>query len=270
MTTPEHRLYGDSSPGWDGGREDAALELRLRMLALPVTLAVAWLLTGGQGLSQMLSRIFLAMWIHELGHATSAWLAGFFAFPGPWRTMIGDERSIAMRVLVGALLATAVVVTARSERYRLTALAGAVSLVFVVLAFVVPEQTAKMIITFSGDGGAMVIGALLTTTFFVPDDHPLKRGWLRWGFLVIGAVAYCDATHTWLAALHDAAEIPFGRIDGVGFSDPLKLVEEFAWSERALISRYLTTSALAFALMFIAWAHGVVVARAAVRAETRS
>ena len=74
-----------------GVEEEARLELRLRMWAPPVVLGVAYLLTS-TGAGRTIARLCSGMWLHEVGHAVTAWWCGFFAFPGPWRTSIGETR----------------------------------------------------------------------------------------------------------------------------------------------------------------------------------
>src|SRR5438045_5350824 len=77
-------------------------ELRLRRVALPAALALAFLVDGRHGAG--MSRVFLTMWVHELGHAVTAWLCGFGAFPGPWRTPVSEGRLPLVTVAVlGAL-----------------------------------------------------------------------------------------------------------------------------------------------------------------------
>src|SRR3954452_25194030 len=78
----------------------ARRELCVRALALPGALIVARIATVmSRGAVRMIS-----MWVHESGHAASAWFTGFTAFPGPWVTPIGAERSpMVTLVLVGAL-----------------------------------------------------------------------------------------------------------------------------------------------------------------------
>src|SRR5262249_8535171 len=66
---------------WD--ESEAALEQRLRTWAIPVALAGAFILVA---IFPTLVRIFFSMWVHEIGHATAAWMCGYLAFPGPWLT----------------------------------------------------------------------------------------------------------------------------------------------------------------------------------------
>ena len=52
---------------------EAELESRLRRFGIPVALVVAVLLVK-TGIGHFFLRTFLSMWVHELGHAVTAWL----------------------------------------------------------------------------------------------------------------------------------------------------------------------------------------------------
>ena len=83
-------------------QKQAATEFKYRLLALPLTLLVAHWLTG-TGFNMLAG--MLAMLVHESGHALTAWLAGRWAIPTLWFTMIGEHRSWFMVLLVtGAIL----------------------------------------------------------------------------------------------------------------------------------------------------------------------
>jgi hypothetical protein len=245
---------------WTGDDDDARLAWKVQALAPPIVLVLAWLATSSGGLSAFLSRVFLGMWIHEIGHALSAWFTGFFAFPGPWRTIVGDERSWSLRFILGAILVFLVVTGVRHRHRVLTVVGGVLLALFVIGAFVIKADTARMVFSFGGDGGNLVLGPLLMLTFQLPREHPIKRRWLHWGFVVIGAFAFCDVAHQWARAADDFAEIPFGRIDGVGLSDASVLVDRHGWSETALVDRY--TSLAWLGLLVFVVGHGVGVWRA--------
>src|SRR5215468_3015310 len=83
--------------------QEARVEFTYRLLVLLVALVVARLLVGSS--LAPLVRIFVSMWVHETGHAVTAWLCGFGAFPGPWFTPVSSGRlpvvTVALAVGVG-------------------------------------------------------------------------------------------------------------------------------------------------------------------------
>jgi hypothetical protein len=227
-------------------------ELRLRAFAVPLALLIAALFSRSQ-FGHALQRLFFGMPLHELGHALTAVAVGIPAFPLPWVTPMGNGRS---PVLVGLLLggAAMLVYLGRRAERRSWVVGGASLMGLLLLGQLVPEAAARMLITFAGDAGAMVLGTLLMATVFTEASSPFRRGALRWGLLVIGAAAFSDVASTWLAARRDPGEIPLGELEGVGLSDASKLVETYGWSERALVGRYLWVAGLCLAAIAVLWA----------------
>jgi hypothetical protein len=86
---------------WEGDRDEARLELKIRAIAIPAALMLASFAVSVP-IFRMLVRVFFSMWIHELGHAGTAWLCGFAAFPGPWFTPVWESRSPVVSLLVAA------------------------------------------------------------------------------------------------------------------------------------------------------------------------
>ncbi|QRO00289.1 hypothetical protein JRI60_15300 [Archangium violaceum] len=253
---------------WRGDLDDARDELRLHQFALPVALAVAWLLMQSS-LPRALLRTFLSMWIHELGHAVSAWFCGFPAIPGPWFTPIWGERSNVVFVLLAASLG-ALIFRGYLSRSRVLMIAGATGLVLQFVCTVgLSISSARQLFTFGGDGGCLVIGSLLMVTLYAPRDSALRRGWLHWGYLVIGAVSFMDAFTEWWAARSNLELIPFGMNEGSGLSDPSVLADTYGWSEMDLVRRYTWLGLACLAVLAVVYAVGLRRTRAALRALER-
>jgi hypothetical protein len=239
---------------WDASEQQ--LELRLRRFGIPVALAIAWVLVKSD-LGHFVLRTFCSMWVHELGHAVAAWLCGYPAFPGAWRTFTAESRSPLLAVVLFAALACAVFWAWRAERLGLVLAFGAVALVQLLCTLALPAPRAQQLILFAGDGGALVLGTLLMLTLYAKEGSALKRDWLRWGFLAIGAASFADTFEQWWSARRDPDRIPFGMNEGVGLSDPSRLSENFGWSADQLVSRYLALGSLCLLVLACAYFFGL-------------
>jgi len=238
--------------------DDADWELRLRYFALPVALLAAWLVAGS-GLRFFL-RTFLSMWVHESGHAIAAWLSGFGAFPGPWFTPVFEERSILVTVAFASACGW-LVYRAWLERRFTFAVTGVATLLVQAVCTLLPPQRVQAFIIFSGDGGCFVLGTLLMASFYVRRNSQVFQNGLRWGFLMIGAAAFMDASKTWWGALRDLEQIPFGENVGMGCSDPTRLTEEFGWSIADMVHRYEWLSLICLVILAAIYFFGVKEAR---------
>lgn len=242
--------------------EGRALEWKLRAIAVPAALLVAIGFHAFPLLHQI-QRIWLSMWIHELGHAVTALWSGYGAAPMPWRTAISPDRMLLVTALVALLNVALLARWYASRRWLLVGVAVALLLAQYVMTFVWSVNEATIAFTFGGDGGAMVLGTALMLTFFVGKDSQIYQGALRWGFLCIGAAAFVDTFATWWAARTDPSVIPFGEIEGVGLSDPTKLVRIYQWSTDDLVDRYVTLGVGCLIVLVAAYAWAVRDARRA-------
>ena len=215
-----------------------------RRFALPLVLGVMLLVAWTP--ARFVLQLFFAMWLHELGHAATAWLCGAFAVPLSWVTLGGSERSAVFIALELAGLGAWGFF--RRAHLPLVGTLGALLLAGLLL----PARAMETLVIFGGDGGALVLGTLLMLTVFLPDDARLSRGGLRWGFLVIGAGGFSAVLVQWLRAWRDADEIPFGRIEGVGLSDPSRLVDGAGWGAHQLVMRYLGLGLACLAVLLAA------------------
>jgi hypothetical protein len=226
-----------------------------------VALVVARLLVA-TGIGHFFLRTFLGMWVHEAGHAVAAWLCGFPAFPGPWFTPTASERSPLFALLVAAAIGYGAYRAWRAERVALVWALAALLFVQFFCTVLIRAGSAMAFIYFAGDGGALVLGTLLMTTLYATGS--IKRGWLRWGFLVIGAAAFADVFEQWWAARSDPDRIPFGRNEGQGPSDPSMLSDQFGWSAARLVHSYVALGIVCLAALAVVYAVGLMRARARV------
>jgi len=246
--------------------QEAKEELRCRLLAFPLALLTAGLLVKVSG---GLVRIFLSMWVHETGHAATAWLCGFGAFPGPWFTPVSNTRMPQVTVAVTAAFCFGIFHSWRAGRTALV-IGGVAALVIQLICTTLPVDEANALVIFGGDAGCLVLGSFLMATFYAPRDNALYRGALRWGFLGIGAAAFMDASLAWWGARSDPGIIPFGE-NGVGcLSDPSRLTEECGWTMQTMVDRYNWLGVVCLVFLAALYMAGIVQARSAVRMKERA
>lgn len=227
---------------------EPAIEWKLRAAAIPAALVIA-LLFFLSPLGHAVQRTFLTMIPHELGHATTGWLFGYAAIPGLWKTMIPEQRSVIVTLVLVLLLAAIAYRAWRADRLVIVTIAALLGAA-VFVATTSSRATALTAFTFGGDGGALIIGTLLVLAFFLPRA---RAGGLRWGLLAIGAATYVDVAMSWYQARRDTDAIPYGVIEGVGLSDPTKLVEVHGWSEPQMIGRYVGLAGACLAAILLVW-----------------
>jgi hypothetical protein len=244
--------------------EAVGLEQNARAAALPVALLAAWLAVKGSPGGVRL----LTMWVHESGHAVTAWVCGYLAFPGPWFTPVSAERSPLFSTLVVGLLACGGYRAWQIRRWFWVAAAAGALLLVLAGTLGLSPAAARQLIIFGGDGGSLVLGTGLMLTVYARADHPVRRNHLRWGLLVIGALALMDVYAVWTGPIN---RLPFGENEN-GLSDPSLLTEGYGWSLLTLIDRYTELAHACFALLVVVYvtAIGVETLRASAPSRPRS
>ena len=228
--------------------EDDQVEAWVRALTLPITSLLALMMVVGDTGRSFLKTVF-GMYIHELGHASTAWLCGYPALPRLWVTSWSNERSLMVSFIMGILLMAWGLWSYTKERWLSVLTAFVFFLTMLVATFGLTTHEAQKWITFGGDAGAMIWGTMLISTLYVERTHRFHIGWLRFGFLIIGVMAFVSASYTWWASLYDFANIPFGLQEYAGLSDSSKLVEIHGWTASQLIHRHLYVSVLCMLFM---------------------
>lgn len=237
------------SPASD--RKAAVTEFKYRLLALPLALLLARSLTG-TGFNMVAG--MLEMVTHECGHAATAWLAGRWAIPTFWVTMIGQVRHWPIVVIVTAAILSWGFFAWRAQRWGWVCAAGAVLILQIAIQSLSPFKQEALIV-FGGEGGAMVWSTILMATFYASRDSKLYKSWgVRWGLLAIGALAFMHVYRSWSGSWGD---IPFGEIEGVNLSDPSLLTTLYGWSVTQMVDRYLELARFCFAAMAAIYAWGL-------------
>ncbi|MGH9686041.1 MAG: hypothetical protein ACRD5K_02990 [Candidatus Acidiferrales bacterium] len=231
----------DKSPVWT--RDDFVRELKCRALALPLALLAAYWLTG-TGFNMVAG--MLSMVVHESGHAITAWLTGRWAVPMPWVTMHGQNRSWFIVLVVTSVIVCWGFHAWRTRRWGWVCAAVLVLLLQLdILSLSAFKQEA--LIVFGGEGGAMVLATILMATFYASRESALCKSWgLRWGLLVLGALALMHVYRSWSGPW---GNIPFGEIEGVNLSDPSLLTEMYGWSVTQMVDRYIELARVCFGAM---------------------
>lgn len=236
--------------------DDPQTEFWFSAATIPAMLLIAVIFQSMEW-GRFVQRLVFTMPVHELGHAVTAWLCGFGAIPTVWVTITSEERGFIAPLAVLAAVAWTLYRGWQLESRAMLVAGGLVLLLQAVLTLGVSEDTATALIIFGGDGVGLVLSILLMASFFFGKGTQLYKGSLRWGFVAIGAGAFVDINATWWLARRDPSEIPFTtRANGME-SDALRLVNNYGWTEAALVNRHIAACLACIAVLALVYAWGV-------------
>jgi len=231
-------------------------EFLCRVFALPGALLLGWLVNW----SMPTLTAFLSMWLHESGHAIAAWFCGYAAFPTAWITLIPAERGRWISIVLGAAVAFGGYYAYRLERwFWVTVSAGVLGLF--ILGNLQTEAHAHMLFTFWGEGGAYVLATVLMLTFYSRLDSPLTKNQVRWGLLILGAMAFWSVYTRWGGGFENIAQFLEDTDDRGIPSDPRVLTLVYGWSTYVLIHAYWTVGRACLLVLGGAYAAGLLQAQ---------
>ncbi|MGK7906665.1 MAG: hypothetical protein AB4040_05470 [Synechococcus sp.] len=184
----------------------------------------------------------LQVWIHEFGHATIAWMAGYRATPLPFGwTNVSSDRSLF--VYVGGLFLLGLLFHAGWREQKRWPMVLAVSLVILqaYMTWILPERMFDMLMSFGGIGGEFYLSTLLIVSFYF--KMPDRFRWDFWRFLIlfVSASAFCHAFWQWHLIDRGLQDIPWGTIfggSGDAGGDMDRLNWTHGWSATRIIDTY--------------------------------
>lgn len=204
------------------------------------------------------------VWVHEFGHATVAWLCGKRALPLPigW-TNIAFERSLFVYFGVLFLLALLFVAGWRERKALPMAVALAIALLQAYMTWWLPEETARMWITFAGVGGEFYLSTAAIVLFYFQLPEKFRWGICRYLFLFLAASRFYSSFTFWRRVRRGMEGIPYGSMvngedDQSGDMDTL--AGDFHWSQHEIIARYnhLATACLVvLVVVYVLFAAGL-------------
>ena len=200
---------------------------------------------------------------HECGHALIYWLRGIPAVPSFGLTVPFTEELVPwFFLLLFAALLFALMCAWNCGSIALCALSG-VSISFLLLfSFVLDKRSAELVTIYSGQGGELVLSALICISYYAPWPQSNKAQQLRYALLFCAALAFVTAFRRWIGVAGGGEDLPLGGLfdfgpltEGESSGDINRLLREFGWSERYLIGVYVKTawvSAIGIAIFYSA------------------
>ena len=228
-------------------------EFTIRIFALPGALLLGFVVNW----AMPTLTAFLSMWLHESGHAIAAWLCGYAAFPTAWITLIPEDRGRWISVVLGAVAAVGGYCAYRWQRW-FWVVVSAVVLGLFVLGNLQSEAHARLLFTFWGEGGAYALSTLLMLTLYSRLDSPLTKNQVRWGLLILGAMAFWSVYMRWHGGFENIAQVLEDTDDRGIPSDPRVLTLVYGWSIYRLIHSYWAVGNACLLTLGAAYAAGLV------------
>jgi hypothetical protein len=206
------------------------------------------------------------MALHELGHATAAWLGGFVALPLPFFTaQPSEDRSAVVVLLVAAAIGVVGVHGWRARRWGEVIFAGtAAALQIFLTAMNNPAQAQKWML-WSGLGGEILLSTAAMLTFY----QRLPWRWDFWRYPVLAATApvFVRALLLWTGVANGKAVMPHGSALGDdSMGDVERLVRVYHFTPEGLADGYLALARACALLLAVVYAVRLRMARASTAA----
>jgi len=238
---------------------------RLHVFGVPIALLCGWVMTK-LGFITMLFWYFISIPIHELGHATAAWMGSQFALPiGVFIPMAAItfwsvERSIFFGCLILGGILLLIRFGYRARNKTLLFLSIGILALWLHFTFILKIEELARIRTWAGVGGEFYLGTLLIILCFyeLPD-------WFHWGFfrgfaLFYGSYSYIASFSRWTAIRAKEAALPLGTFlsgGGDANGDMERLIAVHHWTEAQIAQSYFRLGVFCAILIAAHWAYSL-------------
>ncbi len=198
------------------------------------------------------------VWIHEFGHATVAWLAGYPALPVPfgWTTVIPEQSNFVyfgLLALLGLLFYSGLKEGKPMPMFAAVAIAGLQYFV----TWRLPEHRVELWLAFGGVGGEFYLSAAMMALFFVRMPAKFRWGLCRYLFLFLGSGTFYFSWAMWRRIRRGEEDIPYGSMIGGEHDtggDMNVLHHDYGWAQRKIIHAYndlATACLIALGLVYV-------------------
>ena len=182
------------------------------------------------------------VWIHEVGHASVAWLTGRPALPLPfgWTNVEPDRSAILYLVILGALAALGISGW-RERRAWPMVLAAALAAAQALMTWRLSEDRAHLWMIFGGVGGEFYLSAAMVCLFYFEFPEKFIWGSCRYVVLFIGAASFAESYSFWKRVKSGVEGIPYGSMingEDDGGGDMNILADDYHWTQHHIVFTY--------------------------------
>jgi|HubBroStandDraft_1064217.scaffolds.fasta_scaffold317086_1 hypothetical protein len=182
------------------------------------------------------------VWIHEVGHASVAWLSGRPALPLPigWTNVESNKSPILYPAILIGLCALAVSGWRERKAWPMI-LAAALIAAQTLMTWGLSENRAHLWMIFGGVGGEFYLSAAMIGLFFFEFPDRFRWGSCRYVVLFIGAASFFESYSFWKKVRSGVEGIPYGSMingEDDGGGDMNILADEYHWTQHHIVYTY--------------------------------
>jgi hypothetical protein len=182
------------------------------------------------------------VWIHEVGHASVAWLSGRPAIPLPigWTNVESSRSPLLYLAILIALGALGVSGWRERKAWPIILATGLVAAQSYI-TWGLSEDRAHMWMIFAGVGGEFYLTAAMIGLFYFEFPERFRWGSCRYVVLFIGAASFFESYSFWRKVNSGAEGIPYGSMingEDDGGGDMNILADQYHWTQHRIVFTY--------------------------------